>query len=100
MVKVSLHMFKMLHNSITVGVVDPKSQKKKIRKVSLIIVVTLTSLSSCNNRGNMKVVVKVMLKMDTRRQRRRARRRTRIKKKYKEMIMCIQWNLLMWTLEN
>ena len=82
MVKVSLHMFKMLHNTITVGVVDPKSQKKKIRKVSPMISVTLTSSSSYNNRGNMKAVVKVMLKMGIRRQRRRARRRTRIKKKY------------------
>ena len=70
----------ILHNSAVVGAVDPK--KKKIRKVSLITMVTVTSSSLCHDRGNMKVVVKEMLKMDTKRQRKRARRKTRIKKRY------------------
>ena len=87
----------LILNIITlVGTVDPaKSQNKKIRKVSLITMVTVTSSLLSNDRGNMRVVVKVMLKMDTRKQRRRARRRTRIKKRYK-MIIYMYTHLNEW----
>jgi len=68
----------------TVGTVDPsKVQKKKNRKVSLIIMVTVTS--SFKHRGNMKVALKGTPRMDRRRQRRRAKRRTRRKKRYEKL---------------